>query len=1504
MKISVLKPNKMYSMDLPIKISGNYWVKDQNPFGEERNLINIEEKNEQWILKSNENAYIFEQGKRIESVILEEEKFYFLKVRGENYYTVLYCEPVYDTTFQIYRILEKNDTMIGKEEHNYIIYQNPYIGDHQVLISYQNEKLMIKNLDPRFSVYVNHKPITQTYLENGDIIFLMGLRILIAGEVIAINNPKNSVRINGDKFALYQSLPITNVSSAGNDDIVSIYQEQDYFNRMPRFRTVIEKKDFKIDNPPTKGNEDEKPYILIIGPMITMAMMSMMFLWTAFDAVLTGTRTLRSAIPQMVMGFAMLGTMLIWPLITRKFEKNLKIKKEAKRQEKYGKYLEEKRRNILVEMDKQKQIIIDNHLPLEECHNIIFNRKRQLWERELDHDDFLELRIGIGNEKPELDLHYEEERFAMDEDNLRDKLYQIIKETEFILNVPLSISLTKKYISAIVGKEELTTPFLYGLLLQIYTFHSNEDVRIVIFTNKDNEEKWELLKNSPHIWSMNKEIRFFSATIDEANLVANYLEQEIELRKEKIKKEDDFRFVKPYYVILTDDYKSIRNLKAINDLLESDYNLGFSLFIQNTRLSNLPNQCMAFINIDEKESGMFENELSMEKQKIFKAEFCTKEELKHCVERLNRIPIDYAEMHKTLPDSIGFLQMYEVGKIEQLNVLNRWRMNNPILSLQAPVGIDENGELFKLDLHEKMHGPHGLIAGMTGSGKSEFIITYILSMAINYHPSEVEFVLIDYKGGGLAGAFENRETGLKLPHLAGTITNLDENEMSRALLSIESELKRRQRLFNKARESLNESTIDIYKYQKFYREGKVEEPMPHLFIISDEFAELKTQQPEFMEQLMSTARIGRSLGVHLILATQKPAGVVNDQIWSNSRFRVCLKVAEKSDSMDMIKSPLAASLKQVGRFYLQVGYNEFFGLGQSAYSGAAYYPTDVIKKPIDKSIRFVDNVGNTIKVIEENVQKIESKGEQLPNIVTYLSSLAEKENISVHPLWLDKIPAFILIEELKKKYSYQSKPYVLNPVLGEYDDPNNQAKGLFTLNLTENGNTIIYGNSGSGKIDVLNAMIYSIITMHSPEEVWFYLLDFGSETLRMFRNMPQVGDVAFLDDKEKIENLLKMLQEMIDERKKLLAPYNGDFAYYQKTAEKKLPTILVLMNNYEVFKETYTDYDELIFQISRDCQKYGILFVLTTTALNGVRYSMVQNFNTKIALRLNDRMDYMNIFGSNEKIVLAKFKGRGILLKDHLYEFQTAHICEEDHLQPLLETLSTKLNQYYPKLAKPIPVLPENITADFIRPYLTTLDHMPIGMAKNTLKINTYDFKNQYLTLITANELKDMIPFVTTLHVSISALQNTKSYVMDTKKVLKLKDNVYDYSEKFLGDLASFLTQKENIVLTIFGWTDFLGLIDKNYFFNFLKQNVHKNLSFLLVDTANNLKKYQFDDWYTNLVDPSNGIWIGNGIFMQNILKTQTFNSNLNKTIPTSFGYHVRNGIPEYIKLLGEYEDE
>ena len=194
--------------------------------------------------------------------------------------------------------------------------------------------------------------------------------------------------------------------------------------------------------------------------------------------------------------------------------------------------------------------------------------------------------------------------------------------------------------------------------------------------------------------------------------------------------------------------------------------------------------------------------------------------------------------------------------------------NETYKTMAVPLGVRGKDDVLSLNLHEKAHGPHGLIAGTTGSGKSEIIQSYILSLAVNFHPHEVAFLLIDYKGGGMANLFKD------LKHLVGTITNLDGDEAMRALTSIK--LRKRQRLFGE------HDVNHINQYHKLFKEGIATEPMPHLYIISDEFAELKSEQPDFMKELVSTARIGRSLGIHLILATQ------NHLVWLMTKYGLTL----------------------------------------------------------------------------------------------------------------------------------------------------------------------------------------------------------------------------------------------------------------------------------------------------------------------------------------------------------------------------------------------------------------------------------------------------------------------------------------------------------------------------------------------------------------------------------------------------------------------------------------
>ena len=1230
MIVRLIKKKKIYNFSLPSEVSGNYWITDNDYFGNVRNLINVEEYNGEWKIKSDFETKIMSGDQEVESAILKDYSLYFLKINTDNEYVILYCSPSVNNDILRLKLNSTNTITIGNDEKNTIYYNYPLVSKNQARLIYNNKKWVIQDLNSKYGTYVNSNAITSQELEYGDIIFIMGLEIIPMKDGIIINNIANHVKV--DESALVRENAIIQRQTEQDnpdEENIEFYGEDDYFYRAPRFKTGIEEKVIAIDAPPAEQEEDKTPMIYTIGPMLTMAMMSMMTGYNALSGVISGTADLSQVFPTLLISGAMIATMLLWPSLQRTHQKRLRKKNNEERKEKYLKYLEEKKEKLQSEMKVQRQIMIDNYLPLQQIKEIIYEKKRNLWERELDQDDFLSLRLGVGSTEFRGKLSIPEEHFSVKDDELLKEVYKVGAESRMLENVPVTLNFIEKNISAIIGTAKNKQQFLEGLLLQIITYHSYEDLKIVVLTNEQNASKWDYLKIAPHCWSDDKTVRYFATNLDEAKEISLELEKAMQQRKfhddngtMEVSK-DDYHKYKPYYLIITDDYKMVRDLELVKDVCEMPINYGFSLVVISPRLVNIPNECKTFISIGDTKSGVFESELVSNKQKEFDADVDPTLNMYECCKIIANIPIDISKENRVLPNSVSFLEMYNIGMVDQFNILNRWKSNDPTKSLSAPVGLDKSRELFKLDLHEKAHGPHGLIAGMTGSGKSEFIITYILSMALNYHPYEVSFILIDYKGGGLTGAFENRETGMKLPHLAGTITNLDTVEMNRSLASIQSELRKRQRLFNEARDKLNESTIDIYKYQSLYRRGLVDKPISHLFIISDEFAELKDQRPEFMDQLISTARIGRSLGVHLILATQKPSGVVNDQIWSNSKFRICLKVQDKSDSMDMIKCPDAAEIKQTGRFYLQVGYNELFALGQAAWAGAQYHPTEKRKKKVDQAINIIDNVGNTIKQLDTKDNEIQapSQGEEITNIIKYIVDQANNEGIAINKLWLDRIPDVIYIDDLKTKYNYKPIKNVINPVIGEYDDPENQVQNILTLPLSDEGNTIIYGSAGTGKELMLSSIIYSTITTHDTKEANFYIIDFGAETLTMFKQAPHVGEVILSNDVEKIDNLFKMISGIMEERKKIFIDYNGSYDFYIKHGGKQIPFITIIINNVEAFFETYPEYEDMLGQMTRDCLKYGVCFILTTNSTNAVRYRLKQNFKQNLVLQFNDPSD-------------------------------------------------------------------------------------------------------------------------------------------------------------------------------------------------------------------------------------------------------------------------------------------
>lgn len=1524
MQAILISKNEINKINLPKSPIGSYWITSKGTDNKEKKLVNIEGNGKNWLLNSSKYSKIID----IKNVSIEEERIRIVnpsynetnkKIAIEDYgvyvisigikeeLSILYCAPVYEKEYRQIYIKNSREILIGNDEKDHIIYENNLVSRIHAKLTYARGRWIIENIDKKVGTFVNGIQVKRDIrvLLNGDVIFIMGLKIIIMGNSLFINNPLNKVSYDKKVFSTKEIKQNNRDLEDEEENDSDIYTEKDYYYRAPRIKNKIEREEVKIDPPPHSQKREEMPAILVIGSTLSMGAVMIVSMINSIEGLSKGTASSQQTIISLIVSFLTLVTMLLFPVLEIKWQKRQKIKYEEKRQKRYKEYIDSKVKEIDSIMLRQRNALFQNYSSAEECSEIILSKNKRLWERKIDDYDFLSLRLGIGNIPSEIDIHYPEKQFEMEDDNLVEILNTVAKKSKILKKVPIVVSLTEKNIAGIISiNEQEQKRFLQDLILQLITFHSYEDLKLVFLLNKENEKKWEIFKMLPHIWSNKRDIRFFSDDSDEMQEISRYLEEVLQSRIAFGKdKEANYKSFSPYYLIITDDYKKIEKLNTVKEILKSKNNLGFGMLCLADNLTKLPNECKLFINLEEGNGKVFESEMTSKNQQEFNFDVTQRLFFEKISKSISNIPIKFtASKDMMLPNTYTFLEMYDVGNIEQLNILERWSRNDPTLSLRAPIGIDSSGNIISLDVHEKFHGPHGLIAGSTGSGKSEFIITFILSLAINFHPDDVAFILIDYKGGGLAGAFQKKEA--VLPHLVGTITNIDTVGLQRSLASIKSELRRRQIMFNEARNLTDEGTIDIYKYQKLYHEGVVSKPIPHLLIICDEFAELKQQQDDFMDELISVARIGRSLGVHLILATQKPAGVVDDQIRSNSKFGICLKVQDSGDSFDVIKKPDAANLKNAGQFYMQVGNDEYFVLGQSGWAGADYIPSDTTKKKEDKSIEFLSNMGTVIKKVDDASQRSYSnEGEQLTNILKYMYKLAKDNHIKTEQLWLDNIPETIYIKDLKNKYKIKPKENVISPVIGEYDDPANQYQGIVQLDLSKNGNTIIFGSADSGKETLVNTIVYDTMTTYSPDEAQLYLMDFGSEALKIFKDSPSVGDVILSGEDEKISRYFGMIEKEIKQRKTILSDYNGDYELFLRTSGQNMPMIINIINSYEAFSEMYEDkYDDLILSLSREGVKCGIIFILTVNTSSDVRYRLSQNFKQRITLQLNNDDDYYNVFDNVGKKRPSRIFGRGLvsLNEGEIYEFQTAKICEPEKWSIYIKQEITKLKENGKNEARPVPIMPKKVTLELVKNEIKALSSLPIGVSKGELEIYKYDFTKKKINLISAKNLEEAVDFTTHLIEEINILNDTDLYILDAEKTIKNgKDDLQKEYVNF--KIKINLNNDRNIVGIIIGLDKFISTLDEEEteFQELLeKTEENSNVFFIIVENANKIKNHVYDDWFKRFITNEDGIWVGNGIEDQYVFELNS-TRNLINNCGESFGYAINNGQETMIKLLG-----
>lgn len=1492
---------------LPQKVSGQYWLYESVSATGREKLVAIEGINNEWIIKSNRKVKVLDGGNAVNSAVIKPQVncYYLKKSDGEN--ICIFIEPVTlnRQVFTKFLVRDGTELTIGRSDNCDISYSSSMVSSSHAVLSLKDGVWYIQDTDSKNGTFANDEKVQRKQLNIGDIIFIVGLKIIVGKNVIAINNPDGEIYVS-DKLQNFVNQEIEETDTSYEYEL----PEKEFFYRSPRFKRDIETAKIKVDSPPPSPISEEMPWMLVMGSSMAMGVMSLV---TLVSAIISFNIT------SIVMGASMLiGTVLL-PNITKRYEKKRKEKKEALRQKKYREYLQKIAAQISEISDVQEQILNENHVTIQECEARIKETKRNLWERGFGQNDFLKVRVGIGTGILDAEISYSERKFSLDDDNLQEELYTLCEREKPLHNIPITYSLYENHISGVIGARENVIAFAKGLIIQLAALYSYDEVKFVFIYDKEEQSEFGFVKWLPHTWSDENKFRYIATDINEAKELSSYFESIIENREKT--NESDKEDIKPYFIVFSASKYLAARTEMMKKVLTNKSNLHISIVNFCDELKNLPKECSMVAELNGITGKLYDKNDITGKTVEFTPDIQLNEDPRELSVALANTRLDTTASGFKLPEMITFMELFGVGSVEHLNVLTRWKENDPTKSLEAAVGVDTYGELFKLDLHEKFHGPHGLVAGMTGSGKSEFIITYILSLAVNYHPDEVAFILIDYKGGGMAKSLE------KLPHTAGVITNLDGASIKRSLLSIESELKRRQSIFAQASKETGVSNIDIYKYQKLYREGAVAEPLQHLFIISDEFAELKTQQAEFMTQLVSAARIGRSLGVHLILATQKPSGVVDDQIWSNSKFRVCLKVQERADSMDMIKRPDAAELTETGRFYLQVGYNELFELGQSAWAGATYYPSDKVIKDKDDSVAVIDTNGHIIKQAKIDKRKTASgkENKQLDAITSYLRRIAEEEGIKVRPLWLEPISPDIILDEVREKYAATSRRYVLNPVIGEFDDPANQRQCVLRLPISEEGNTVVYGVAGSGKTSFLNAVIYSLIKEHTPEEVNMYILDFASETLKSFSKAPHVGDVVLSYESEKISNLFKMLMEEVGYRKKLFSDYGGDYASFIGSSGKTLPSIVVMINNFAAFTEIYEEQEEIVSYLSREGTKYGVYFILTALGTGAVRFRLLQNFKQLFVMQLNDESDYSTVVGKTEGLYPSKYKGRGLVRKENVYEFQIANIIADNPYRYIQQYCIRAGENWSGNGARKIPILPDKVNDEFLKDYIKSGNslNVPIGVENSTLNVHYYPFDEFYINMITsvADECNlfaaDMISLLKHTNLNGIVLDPTEAIVSDNDRfaiyssesdIEKQVDKLYSVTVerhnayKEAASSGNTPEQSEQLVIVLNSLAQIKSLLSKDgneKLSLVLERGALKyNMLVIISDQVKNIPTYSFEKWYKTNVSVNSGIWVGNGISEQYQMKANKVTSEMREEITSEFGYALNKGKCVKVKLL------
>lgn len=1073
-------------------------------------------------------------------------------------------------------------------------------------------------------IYINKQAAaSRELLKKGDSVELFGLTVLVLPEMLVCSAAYGSLRAAEKK----RELPVW--KPEGKREILFLPAF------LPAEERELHREEIELELPEPERETGRQPLILTLGPAFTM--MLPMLLMSAAGSVLLGQSGEYYQL-SLIMAVSSALLSVFWGIVQGIYYKRVSRRERKRKREHYREYLQ-KVEDYVTECMGENREILERRFPSKTVF-LQEQEKVRICTSQTYRDRYF-IRLGTGDIPNQIQLHLQGKKRELNQDILTEEAFALTRRLQILTGAPAGITLGNAGWVGFTGEKVYSV--LLQAILQLAAHYRERNLKIVLFYQERNKKEQELaacVKWLPQLWSENGSIRFLAGNEKEAGEILPFLTEELCRRKEKGETE-------VFYLFLVANEELVRGEGLYSFLKKEKQDEGLCTVFVHRRREMLPGSCDCLVACEREKGEIAVYEKGIWKKQKIQLEECSVLQAENYMRRMAGAMPQTGRAAGRISEKISFLNLFFCQSTQELCCLQRWQENRTRDRIKVPVGVGDGGRLLYLDIHEKFHGPHGIVAGTTGSGKSELLQTYLLSLSVSFSPEEVSFFIIDYKGGGMGNSLN------RLPHCAGVVSNLSGRQIRRALCAIKSENVRRQKVFAQAKVN------HIEEYSLLYKKGEVKQPVPHLILVVDEFAELKKEEPDFMQEIISLAQVGRSLGVHLILATQKPSGTVDDKIWSNTRFRLCLRVAERQDSLDMLHKPEAAYLTSAGQCYLQVGNDEIFELFQAGYCKAPYVPEE-------KEGESVFLVSVTGKRIFEKQERNSERGNQLEAVTGYLNQIIEQTDYRrAAQLWLPELPERISLQETEqrkrqwgetgeeaKEYFFEQEEVRL--CLGLCDDAERQEQYAAYYSPVEQGNLCLCGGPAVGKSTFLQTLLWQFCTKFHPAKVRFLLAASDSSAVNAYEAMPHC--MGNLKTEKDADCFFFQLTALFEERKRY---FEGiPFTQHRKNGTKQAPCLFFLIDGYGAFRRLTDDrYREFMGKLAEEGNRYGIYLIFTALGAGSgeLPAAMLEKMKVMLCLEMSEAYRYGEILRQHRITILPEEgkKGRGLCkIKDRVLEFQ------------------------------------------------------------------------------------------------------------------------------------------------------------------------------------------------------------------------------------------------------------